>query len=433
MKEDFLHLLWQQQLFTCAPDFDFPAGPGLQVLRTGFRNRLAGPDFLQASLKIGGMEWAGAVEIHVRASEWTRHRHHLDPAYNSVILHVVWENDAPARRADGTEVPVLEVKDKVPLGVLLRYREIMETPPSGNLPCSAFLPGMEPVRMLAMLDQTLAQRLERKASAALHLLERVRGNPQEWVYIQLASCLGLKLNSEPMEQLACRLPFSRLGALAGNPVAAPALLLGTGGFLENPKGPAGQKLKDCFETEMHKIPADRTPLVWQRFRVRPAAFPLFRVCWLAAFVPVLPALVRMLYSGTGPRDFSALTGDVQMPDLLRAFQEEEGLTPAGKIPAGLRSLLLINGLVPMAAALGWRNGDKERPREALDWLHALPAEQNAVARLWEPAGLNIRTAGDSQALKELHDQWCRKKRCLECQIGAFALSGPDQGKIPSSI
>ncbi len=64
-------------------------GRRIRVLRTGSWNHLEGPDFLDATLEIEGELVRGDVEIHFRSRNWREHGHHLDPAFSSVVLHVV--------------------------------------------------------------------------------------------------------------------------------------------------------------------------------------------------------------------------------------------------------------------------------------------------------------------------------------------------------
>ena len=60
-------------------------GRRVSVIDPGQPNSGSGPDFFNAKVRIDGELWAGNVEIHVRASDWYRHGHHTDPAYNSVM------------------------------------------------------------------------------------------------------------------------------------------------------------------------------------------------------------------------------------------------------------------------------------------------------------------------------------------------------------
>ena len=49
------------------------------------------------------------MEIHVKSSDWNRHGHNKDEAYNNVILHVVAVNDMPVSNANGDPVTTLEI------------------------------------------------------------------------------------------------------------------------------------------------------------------------------------------------------------------------------------------------------------------------------------------------------------------------------------
>ena len=89
MNEKLLYYLWQQQL-THKPMMTTDQRE-LVVVRVGQRNQNSGPDFLYAQLQLDKMTWAGHVEMHVKSSDWYTHNHHIDKAYDNVILHVIWE------------------------------------------------------------------------------------------------------------------------------------------------------------------------------------------------------------------------------------------------------------------------------------------------------------------------------------------------------
>lgn len=126
MKEDFLHYIWQHQYYR-KTDLATTEGEPVQVMRTGYYNTDAGPDFREAIVRIGEVEWSGSVEIHLRASDWRRHNHQTDLKYDQVILHVVWEADEQILRTDGTIIPVLELKDRVDTALLYTYRQVFKT------------------------------------------------------------------------------------------------------------------------------------------------------------------------------------------------------------------------------------------------------------------------------------------------------------------
>lgn len=90
--EQLLHYVWRHKIFPLTA-LQTTSGQPVEVIDTGLPNMNAGPDFFNAKLKIDGTIWVGNVEIHTRSSDWYRHGHQLDNAYNSIILHVVGEAD----------------------------------------------------------------------------------------------------------------------------------------------------------------------------------------------------------------------------------------------------------------------------------------------------------------------------------------------------
>src|SRR6476469_3791908 len=138
MKEDFLHYVWQHQYFD-KTDLRTAGGEEIQVLQPGCRNADAGPDFLGARLRLGEVEWNGAVEIHLRASDWARHNHQTDPKYDQVILHVVASADADVASTNGSVIPALALQARVAPELLARYQALVEAPAAAPLPCAPLL------------------------------------------------------------------------------------------------------------------------------------------------------------------------------------------------------------------------------------------------------------------------------------------------------
>jgi hypothetical protein len=106
MKEEFLYYIWENRLTD--KDLKSTDNEAVDIVATGYRNTDSGPDFLEAKIQIGDKLWAGHVEIHVKTSDWNRHGHQTDKAYQNIVLHVVYENDAKAQRF----FPVKKLEDK---------------------------------------------------------------------------------------------------------------------------------------------------------------------------------------------------------------------------------------------------------------------------------------------------------------------------------
>jgi hypothetical protein len=82
---------------------------------------------------------------------------------------------------------------------------------------------------------------------------------------------------------------------------------------------------------------------------------------------------------------------------------------------------VVNTVVPLLAAYAHHRGEPAYIDRAVSLLEQLPAERNHLIDKWNTLGLGIRTAFDSQAAIELHNEFCAVKKCLSCQIGAELL------------
>ncbi|MBK7856520.1 MAG: DUF2851 family protein [Bacteroidetes bacterium] len=105
MDEKFLYHLWKFKLFNTL-NLKTTSGESIEILKPGNLQFDSGPDFFNAQIKINETLWAGNVEIDMYASDWVKHKHHKDTAYNKIILHVVYEVDKPISH----NIPILEIK-----------------------------------------------------------------------------------------------------------------------------------------------------------------------------------------------------------------------------------------------------------------------------------------------------------------------------------
>jgi hypothetical protein len=107
ISEADLSLLWQGQRFPSAA-LQTADGRRVRVLYPGRLAGGAGPDFRDSVVVVGGARRLGDVELHVRASAFQQHGHHLDAAYDRLVLHVVFLDDSGGNTclANGESVPV---------------------------------------------------------------------------------------------------------------------------------------------------------------------------------------------------------------------------------------------------------------------------------------------------------------------------------------
>jgi hypothetical protein len=229
LNEDILQFAWKTQALTTS--LVTQQGEKITVFKPGRSNIDAGPDFTHAHIKIDDIEWHGSVEIHIKSSDWYAHQHQHDPAYEPVILHVVWEYDKPVHRKDGTAVAVVELKNIVHPHLLANYEQLVTS--LIPIPCTHLYPQVPEAYKLQMKDAALAQRQISKSERIQGFYAATNHDLEETAYRLLARNFGFRLNSEAFERLATILPIKILLKHVDQLVQMEALLFGMAGLLEH--------------------------------------------------------------------------------------------------------------------------------------------------------------------------------------------------------
>ncbi|MBC7388890.1 MAG: DUF2851 family protein [Opitutaceae bacterium] len=429
MREDFLHYVWQHQYFAKA-ELRTTDGQEVQVLRPGQRNGDAGPDFLNARVRLGEVEWNGAVEIHLRASDWARHNHQVDPKYDQVVLHVVGEHDTEVARTNGSLIPALALLGRVAPELLARYHALVEAPAAAPLPCAPLLGLVPQVTKTVMTERALLERVERKADVVLALHQHLAQDWEATAYHALLAAFGFQKNSEPLARLAKALPLEVLRRHRHDQRQLEALLFGQAGFLvENEETADDEYIRDLRQEHdflRHKYDLRAGQLAvheWNYLRLRPANFPCVRLGQLAGLLHARPALFDALLTAGSVR---ALTEFFQAP--VPAYWRTH-FRPGrpGKVPALGKSstdLLVTNVVVPLRVAYARHVGQPEVVETSVALLSELPAEHNQYTDVYAALGFTHQSAADSQGLLALHQNYCQPRRCLHCAIGSRLVQQP---------
>jgi hypothetical protein len=424
MSEDFLYFLWQFQYFD-KTNLQTTVGEALQILAVGQRNTNAGPDFLNGRVLIEGIEWVGNVEMHLRSSDWHRHTHTYDRAYDSVVLHVVWENDETIQRPDGTSVPTLELKSVTSRPLLYQYHTLVES--KEVIPCASQFVSIAEIQKRVMLDRVLMQRLQRKAEIVHEMLIQNHQDWEETAYQLLAQNFGFKINAEPMLRLAQGLPLKVLQKHRDNLSQIEALLLGQSGFM--PEVESTEEYMNAlrreygFLSKKYGIHSQQLqPHEWRFLRLRPANFPTVRLAQLAALIQHQPSLFSLFIHTENVKTLEQTLRIKQSAYWQKHYQFQKEAT--GKVPAlGKASVenIIVNTVVPLLVAYSEAKDYRAFLDKAIELLEQLPAEQNHITDMWEGLKLKSITAFDSQAVIELYNNFCSVKSCLNCSIGTTLL------------
>ncbi|GAB3320190.1 DUF2851 family protein [Hymenobacter humi] len=429
MREDFLHYVWQHQYFD-KTDLRTADGEDIQVLRPGHRNADAGPDFLNARLRLGEVEWNGAVEIHLRSSDWARHSHQTDQKYDQVILHVVGSHDADVARTNGSLIPALALQPRLLPELLARYQALVEAPVVAPLPCAPLLNLVPEITKTMMTERALLERVEAKADVIMTLHQHLGQDWEATAYHALMAAFGFQKNGEPLARLAKAVPLAVLRRHRHDQRQLEALLFGQAGFLaDNEETVADeyiQDLKQEHEFLRHKYglgPAALLVHEWNYLRLRPANFPPVRLGQLAGLLHARPALFDALLTA---QSVAALTEFFQAPAPAYWRTHFRPGRP-GKVPSLGKSsidLLITNVVVPLRVAYARHVGQPALVESSVALLSELPAEHNQFTDVYEALAFAHRTAADSQGLLSLHKSYCAPRRCLHCAIGSRLLQQP---------
>lgn len=422
MTEDFLHFVWKRQMFD-ASDLYADSGEKVEVLHPGMHNLDSGPDFSHARIRIGGQLWVGNVEIHQRLSDWDDHRHGNDSAYDSIILHVVYELDVLSLENVKHAFPTVSLQGRIREAHYDSYLYLMNS--QSKFPCENLITAVDVSLKSMMLDRMLVEKLEYRH---WDIMRSRSGNDwEETMYQQIARSLGLKINADPMLWLARCVPF-RLATRYRNDVEqVEALLLGSSGLLEREDIRIDEKLllyRSEFKHLQHKHRIDALPsLVWKFFRLRPPSFPYVRIAQLAALVVARPLFFEQL---------KAAESIFELQDFFQIEASEYWCThyllgkpsskASNKIGKTTIDRILVNGVLPVLFSFAMTHKIFDLKEKVLGFYHDLQAEQNSVTRIFASSGFELKTAGQTQGLLHLYKNYCLPKKCLQCQLGQNLLA-----------
>lgn len=398
-------------------------GREVRVIDPGLLNTGAGPDFFNAKVVIGGETWVGNVEIHYRASDWRRHGHHEDPAYDSVILHVVDRDDTPVKRGDGSVIPQLRLPCAEGLGD--RCSRLLAAS-STELPCRGELARMDGIYLTDWLTTLGYERLYRKSDRVAELSSRLGGDWEEAAYVTLARAMGFGVNNDTFERLALSLPLKFMRKHADSRLSVEALLFGQAGLLADAPAadPYVGRLTEEYRFLSHKF--GLSPLgagAWKLGRMRPWNFPHRRIATLAEIVVGCGALMSSLLAVGGEDDAVAFF-NFGLSGYWESHYRFGAPSPRVEKAVSQSSarLLMVNAVVPLTHAYATARGDDALRERAVDLLQRLKPESNSIVSLFSGAGVRCGDAFTSQALIQLRREYCEQRKCLYCRIGHRMLS-----------
>ena len=377
LSERDLARLWERQTFPKGA-LATRGGEALRVIYRGRPGAGPGPDFRDAIIAAPWGLLAGDVELHVRASDFRLHGHHLDPAYDGLALHLVfWDDrgeDTPL--AGGGRAPVVAlgawVEGRAEIRSWLRRRG------SWSEPCRSAVARMGAEAVAATLDRLGDMRFRQKAAAFRRRLASESGD--EVVWQGLLEALGYGGEREPWRELARQLPWVAVAR-----------------SLE----PLGARRRPETARRLLMAAAEEAGLSL-RSAARPGNEPGRRLEGAARLAP--------RFAEKGPARSLEAVLPAGLPGLLAALAVEG--TPSALIGRGRALEIIANAVLPYLAAAG-----QERTAESLYRELPAAARYGAVRHLHEAtAGAVLANARRQQGMLYLLRQYCTQGGCGRCPL-----------------
>lgn len=420
MKEDFLHYVWQFKKFRFT-DLQTVQGDRVTIVHSGQYTQLAGPDFFNAQLFLNDQKWAGNIEIHIKSSDWYLHQHEKDAAYDNVVLHVVWQHDAPIFRKDNSEIPVLELSKYINSNEVTNYRDLMT--PKSWIFCEKQLATCDDFILKNWLERLFFERLERKSIFIEELLTKTENDWEGVLFCMLAKNFGLNTNGESFYKIAQSITFSIVRKESLEVKYLEALFFGQASIFPNShEDNYGIELKAWYDYIALKYHLEQpliTPVSF--FKHRPDNFPTIRLAQLAMVYHLHRNLFSKIMDAKNQEDLYALFNSSVSEYWKSHYNFDKSSTFKEKaLSKSFIDLIIINTIIPIQFAYAKAMG-KDNSEQLIQLMSKCNPEKNSTIEKFTTFGLKATNAFETQALLQLKNEYCNNKRCLQCGLGLSFL------------
>jgi hypothetical protein len=414
MKEDFLHYIWKNDFFD--KNLYTTNAESVKVLFKGMQNFNSGPDFLEAKIMINDILWVGNVEIHKTSSDWYAHGHEKDPAYDNVILHVVYEDNMPVYNSNQMQIPTLVLSKFISKELIKNYNKLIKN--KSILRCQNELKHVDKFTIINYKYKLFFERLENKYDIVKNLLQKTNNDWNRVLYETLLKYFGGIVNKDAFELLAQFLPYSVFKKQEDNLFQLEALLFGVSGLLKKSNTCSYyQSLKNEFEFLKEKYSLEILPDKMVKFhRLRPLNFPTIRLAQFAKLCYDKSNLFDILMQIKTPEEAYQIF-DVSAGEYWDTHYNFDKLTKAKKKKIGKNfiDVILINVIIPLKFAYQKHKGIYNE-EEIIGLIESIKPEQNRIITTFAKVKLPAKNALDSQAIIQLNENYCKKEKCLQCDV-----------------
>ena len=425
MCEEFLHYIWQHKLYL--PDkLITTQEETIEVIHPGHLNTDAGPDFFNAKIRINNTLWAGNVEIHLSEDDWQNHQHHINPAYDNVILHVVYALGSGTLNSKGNSVPVYQIQFRPQ--IIARYNKLIQN--KGWIACQSAISKVDPFILDQWLERLLIEKLEEKSELIKQLSQAHHNDWDQVFFVLLARSFGFGTNGQPFEMMARQTPLKALLKHADNIFQLEAILYGQSGFLNQEKVSDEyfiRLLKEySFLASKYKLKAINQRQ-WKFLRLRPSNFPTIRISQLANLIHNTKGQFAEMLDLDKPMHFEKkLITASEYWNTHYKFGKASKNNETKHVGSSSKKRILYNTILPYQFVYASYHQQDKVKEKIIDLFHTLPAENNRLLSNWKETGIKVDHEAHAQSLIFLKNHYCNHKKCLNCHIGHKVLSKSEE-------
>lgn len=421
IREDLLYYLWKTKSFDMT-HLKTQHGQKVEVLHFGTQNFDSGPDFSNGKVRIGDTTWVGNIEMHVYSSDWERHCHDIDKAYDNVVLHVVFEHDKEVHTSAELELPCIELKDRIDRNILKQYARLLAS--KNWVSCEKQIDKVPTHTISFWLQRLVAERIDSKTNTLKTFLDNTNGNWEETFYLFLCRYMGARANIAPFESLARSVPYLLIQKHRDDITRVEALLYGQAGMLNATfEDPYYCTLKKEYSFLSKKYGLKCIdPVAWKFSRMRPVGFPTLRISQLAQILASNNSLVSKIIVEDDTDRLKKIF-QVKASEYWNTHYRfgKESIQKEKYLGKDFINRLIINVICPTVFLYGKYIDDNRYCQRAIQHLESIQPENNMITRNFKNIGVGCKSAADSQALLQLKSHYCDHKFCMTCAIGNSIL------------
>lgn len=427
MNEAYLQYIWRYKRLPLK-GLHLSDGRPFEVLDFGTYNTNSGADFFNAKIKIDDTIWVGNIEVHVKSSDWNKHHHQNDSAYNNVILHVVYEHDKDITTSKHQTIPTFELKKCIDEKHWSLYQNIVQS--SAWIPCQKHIKDVNTFTKFSWLERLSIERLERKTQLIQQELQRENFNWEEVFYRYLLMSFGAKVNKEQFYAIAQNLPLHIIQKNADDAHKLEALFLGVSGLLSNNFTDAYPKQLQAeygyLKTKYQLNDFEQSFLKFSK--LRPPNFPNIRLVQFSKLMHQRTNWLAFCLEAELPQIIQEL--DVVLEGYWESHYifDKVSAVRNKRLGSSLKQGIIINTVVPFLFLYAQFSNKLEYQEKAFKLLELLPSEKNNIIEKWLELGVKSDSSFTSQALLELKNEYCSQKKCVNCAIGVNILNAKPNDK-----